>query len=151
MKKVLRLEAQLLEGLYDDYKKKKITRVLDVIDGGSLYTLARTILDSYDFAFDHAFGFYDDLDDPKEFYTLFADMEGLDDPDPGLSVKKSKTGKAFSEVGKTFLFHFDYGDDWIFRVKCVDISPRDEKKKYPVLISKTGKPPEQYPDYEEEE
>jgi len=42
------------------------------------------------------------------------------------------------------IFMFDYGDDWRFLVKLEDIKPVQEKQKYPAILEKKGKAPEQY-------
>ncbi len=53
-------------------------RVLAVRENSSLYDLALAINRAFDFDFDHAFGFFDNLKNPyaaKERYELFADLE----------------------------------------------------------------------------
>jgi len=80
-----------------------------------------TILDSFDFDFDHPFGFYDNIKrwvDSREGYELFTDI-GEGDEFEG--VKKTKVNRVFDRIGKKMFFLFDYGDEWHFiknRVKC---------------------------------
>jgi hypothetical protein len=93
----------------------------------SLYVLAEAVVSSFNFDFDHAFGFYTGLTPAKIHktfpkYELFADMG---DADPQvLSVKKTRMSQAFPEVGHTMLFLFDYGDDWLFRVTLRTVGRR---------------------------
>jgi hypothetical protein len=59
-------------------------RILAVAEDDSLYDLAYAINEAFDFDFDHAFGFFDNLKNPyrsQEKYELFADMddEAFDD------------------------------------------------------------------------
>ena len=117
----------------------------------TLEMLAESILDSVGFDMDHAFGFHDNLKNPyrsNEEYTLFADM--------GEEVKGGDTGVRTTPLSQVFrprkkmLFHFDYGDDWHFLVTCVKEEETNSKFRNPKILDKTGTPPEQYPDYEEE-
>ncbi|MCK5555463.1 MAG: hypothetical protein KAI76_04440, partial [Alphaproteobacteria bacterium] len=100
-----------------------------------------------------SFIFCDNLKNPyegKEIYTVFADIDKDDDPQNGKGVKKTKINTAF-KVGKTMLFLFDYGDEWIFHVQCLSVETSEKGKKYPVVIESHADAPEQYPDFEEED
>jgi len=128
---------------YDKFKAQ-----VCLIGEWSLYDLAETLIDSLGFYFDHSFEFCDNLKGPydsKERYTLFADM-GEEERDPG--VKNTPVSSVFT-VGKKMLFYFDYGDDWYFPVTCTAIEESPAKRRGKKLISRQGKPPEQYPDFEE--
>ena len=98
--------------------RASIYRDIELDPAKSLYVLAEAIVSSFNFDFDHAFGFYTGLTPAKlhktfPIYELFADMG---DADPRvLGVKKTKISQAFPEVGHTMLFLFDYGDGWLFR------------------------------------
>lgn len=117
----------------------------------NLYGLAEHIIDTIGFDFDHAFGFYDNHRNPfksTEFYTLFADMEDVeDDGEPG--VNRSFIEEAF-EQGKRMRFLFDYGDEWHFDITCTNVEAAETKRKVRKILSETGQPPVQYPDYDEE-
>lgn len=118
----------------------------------SLYRLAETILKSFDFYFDHCFGFFDNLNDPwnaKESYELFVDILDVDAEPGSKSVKKNKVKDVFRETGQKMLFYFDYGDDWHFPMTLLKIEESASGEKYPKLIAAIGKAPEQYRDYEE--
>jgi hypothetical protein len=45
-------------------------------------------------------------------------------------------------------FLFDYGDDWIFKVKLLAIQPvtNFDTKRFPVVLACKGEAPKQYPD-----
>jgi hypothetical protein len=107
-------------------------------------------LESFNFDFDHAFGFFNNLKniyDSNEGYELFKDIG--EDTEFG-SVKKTKVGKAFNFPGKKMCFMFDYGDDWRFIVEYKNDENATNIKSFPKLIESKGKAPEQYPEYSEE-
>jgi hypothetical protein len=132
--------------------KPSIYRDVEIESSKSLYNLAEAITSAFGFNFDHAFGFYGGLKPATMMrasprYELFADMG---DADPGvLSVKKTKVAKAFPAIGHTMLFLFDYGDDWLFRVKLERTAKKTAKVRYPRIVATHGEAPEQYPASEE--
>ena len=129
----------------------KVYRDFEIADTSCLYDLAQTIIRSFDFDFDHAFGFYSRLkgnifDSPVR-YELFVDMgEGEGDAQ---SVKRTRIVDAFPSVGGKLRFLFDYGDGWEFLVELIKRKPKEPKVKLPRLLISAGKAPEQYPDPEE--
>jgi Plasmid pRiA4b ORF-3-like protein len=132
--------------------RPKIYRDIEIAGTGSLYTLAQAVVRSFDFDFDHAFGFYSKLkgniyDSPVR-YELFVDIgEGEGD---ARSVKRTRAVKAFPSVGTKMRFLFDYGDEWEFLVELVERKPKEPKVKLPRLLISAGKAPAQYPDPEDE-
>jgi len=129
--------------------KPSIYREVEIEGSKSLYGLAEAITSAFGFNFDHAFGFYSGLKPATMMrtgprYELFADMG---DADPGvLSVKKTKVAQAFPAIGHAMLFLFDYGDDWLFRVKLEKTAKKVAKVRYPRIVATHGEAPEQYPD-----
>src|SRR5260221_9886176 len=98
--------------------KPKLYRALEVAATSSLYVLAQAIVRSFDFDFDHAFGFYSKLkgniyDSPVR-YELFVDMG--ESEGEARSVKRTRVTEAFPLVGTKMRFIFDYGDEWEFRI-----------------------------------
>jgi hypothetical protein len=133
--------------------KPRIYRDIEIEGARSLHDLAEAIVAAFDFAFDHAFGFYSDLKNPYsrsgQRYELFADMEG-EDSDAG-SVKRTKVAQVFGTVGKKMLFLFDYGDEWRFQVELTALGERAPNTRYPRMLSTAGTAPPQYPDLDEDE
>jgi hypothetical protein len=132
--------------------RKDVYRAFEVADTSSLYVLAQAIIQSFDFDFDHAFGFYSKLkgniyDSPIR-YELFADM-GESEGD-ARSVKRTRVVEAFPSVGTKMRFLFDYGDGWEFLIELVKRKPKEPKVKLPRLLISAGKAPAQYPDPEDE-
>ena len=132
--------------------RPKIYRDIEIAGTASLYALAQAVVRSFDFDFDHAFGFYSKLkgniyDFPVR-YELFVDMgEGEGD---ARSVKRTRAAKAFPSVGTKMRFLFDYGDGWEFLVELVERKPKEPQVKLPRLLISAGKAPAQYPDPEDE-
>jgi hypothetical protein len=131
----------------------KIYRDVEISGDASLYKLAEVINNVFGFDFDHAFGFYDNRKNPyksDEFYELFKDM-GEDSAPGSQSVKKSKVADAFDRKGKSLMFLFDYGDEWMFEVKRTETRDQPAPKAFWKLLKSVGDAPPQYPDYEEED
>jgi hypothetical protein len=131
---------------------KDIYRAFEIADTSSLYVLAQAIVRSFDFDFDHAFGFYSKLrgniyDSPVR-YELFVDMGESDGDARG--VKRTRVVEAFPSVGTKMRFLFDYGDGWEFLIELVKRKPKEPKVKLPRLLISAGKAPAQYPDPEDE-
>jgi len=131
---------------------KDIYRTFETAYTRSMYVLAQVIVWSFDFDFDHAFGFYGKLkgniyDSPVR-YELFVDMgEGEGE---ARSVKRTRVVEAFPSVGTKMRFLFDYGDEWEFLIELVKRKPKEPKVKLPRLLISAGAAPVQYPDPEDE-
>ena len=135
------------------FRDKKIVREIEVPENFNLYKLAETIIGAYDFDFDHAFGFFSDINEypyrSQIKYELFADMDEIEPTGAG-SVKKTDITELWKNIHDKWLFLFDYGDTWLFVVELIKFDEKETKKKYPRIIHKTGLAPEQYPEVEEE-
>jgi hypothetical protein len=123
-----------------------IYREIEVESRKTLSNLAEAIVRAFGFEFDHAFGFYSKLtgrdvirSQPK--YELFADMGERTE---AKSVEKTRVADAFPDVGHKMLFMFDYGDDWRFVVQVIGLGQKVAKTRYPKVLKKVGKAPEQY-------
>ena len=132
-------------------KNPKIIREIEVGENVSLYKLAEAIVGSYNFYFDHCFGFFDDTGSnylkSEKKYELFTDLieEGeLLEPTGAGSVKKTKVKEVWQNLGDKMLFLFDYGANWKFIVELINFGKRDKTKKYPRILKKVGKALRQY-------
>jgi len=123
-------------------------RVLAVTEDFTLYQFAKTILASFDFDCDHAFGFYNNLthySHSDEGYEIFSDDEmGSGSDYPG--VKKTNVNTVFTAIKKKMLFLFDYGDEWYFRVELTGIEPAGDGESRAVCVKSVGKARPQYGD-----
>lgn len=140
-----------------------LSRDIEIPASHPLAGLAKGIIGSMGWFFDHAYGFYDALGyhihDSTVRYELFADMgDGgfMDDGPPAKSVKRTKVGQVFTAPGDKWQFLFDYGDDHRFIVEVLGFGEVETGVKYPRVVARKGKAPPQYPpegdeDYDEEE
>ena len=132
----------------------RLYRDIELPSSGSLEDLAAAIVSAFGFDFDHAFGFYSNLKGDyyrsEERYELFADL-GEEAGEGTRSVRRTRLGTAFPEVGKTMLFLFDYGDEWRFKVELIGLGRREPKATYPRVVKRVGEAPPQYPGLEEDE
>jgi hypothetical protein len=128
---------------------KETYRVMEIEGSTSLNDLAVDITDSYDFLMDHCFGFYSktigNVLDSEEAYELFTDQEDGVSETGAKGVEKEYVGSVFQK-GKSMTFYFDYGDDWLFMVECLDVYDAESGKEYPTLLESQGAL-EQYPEH----
>ena len=130
-----------------------IYREIEVESRKTLSDLAEAIVHAFGFEFDHAFGFYSTLtgrdvmrSQPK--YELFADMG---EETAAKSVRKTHVADAFPGVGHAMLFMFDYGDDWRFVVAVIGMGQKAPKARYPKVLKKVGRAPEQYGGWDDQD
>jgi len=130
----------------------EISRQIEVLENASLYKLAEAIVNSYNFNFDHCFGFFSEIVEgghlkSERKYELFTDLieegENLEPTGAG-SVKKTKVKDVWQNIGDKMLFLFDYGDSWQFAVELVGFSEKKSYQKYPRVLRKIGRAPRQY-------
>lgn len=127
-------------------------RKVGILGSQNLYNLAEIIIKSFDFDFDHCFGFFNNIKDPyksnlNKSYELFTDIPNVEKTG-SKSVKKTKIYQAWKKEGEKMMLLFDYGDDWNFLLRLEEIKDVNLKKSYPVILEKIGESPEQYPDCE---
>lgn len=68
---------------------------------------------------------------------------------PG-NVLTTRLAQLNLEKGKEFLYLFDYGDEWRFKVKVSKINDNaSEAESYPRIVESKGTPPKQYPDWDD--
>ena len=136
------------------FRDKKVVREIEVLESSNLYKLAEAIVKSYDFDFDHAFGFFSTISEQwyksEKKYELFTDLEDIE-PTGAESVKNTKVSEVWKNPDDKMLFLFDYGDTWLFVVELIKFGKKEAKKKYPRVVKKVGLAPEQYPEVNEDE
>jgi cephalosporin-C deacetylase-like acetyl esterase len=52
------------------------------------------------------------------------------------------------QLGQEFMYLFDYGDEWRFKVRVHALHPDASDEEYPRVVKSVGEAPEQYPDWE---
>jgi len=120
-------------------------RVLGVGESTSLYDLAYEIVKSFEFDFDHLFGFYSKYQgnyfDSDEKYELLDEDEHSD---RSVDVRNVHVSQVFNIPAKRMLFVFDFGDEWRFMVRLLKVALPEPDMEYPVLVESVGEAPCQY-------
>lgn len=134
-------------------KLSPLYRNISILSTSTLSTLAKTIVKSIGFHYDHCYGFYDNFLDvygSKKMFELFTDIPDVDHTPGAFGVEHTQVEKAYKKVGDTMLFLFDYGDNWRFIVTLMTISKPVKSQKYPKITHKMGENPIQYPEIDED-
>ena len=132
----------------------KVLRKIQIAGTKSLYNFAKVITQTFNFYFDHCFGFYNNFQryhDSTKAYELFVDIGEEPLTSITKSVKKTKIQQAFKNPGEKMLFLFDYGDGWYFAVELKEIRDAEKWDLKPVVLESIGEAPLQYPPCEDEE
>jgi hypothetical protein len=79
-----------------------------------------------------------------------SDEEDLEVTPPAGDVRETPLDSLGLRKGKSFLYLFDYGDEWRFKVKVTAVNDKaDPDVQYPVLLGSVGDSPEQYGAWED--
>lgn len=111
----------------------------------SLDELAYGILAAFDFDNDHLYEFI-----YKNEYGIEESIaHPFLDRDDEYCTADCPVGYMPLYKGMTFIFHFDFGDDWEFKIQVEAVPPTESDYPELTVIEKRGTPPEQYPDWED--
>lgn len=106
----------------------------------SLAAFSGVILDAFEFTDDHAHAFFMDNRAWSDADAYFLDDVDEDNEERHTcDVTLSELGL---EIGRKFVYVFDFGDDWQFQCKILRIL--DDHTDLPSIISEKGDPPTQY-------
>ena len=112
----------------------------------TLLSLSSAILYAFDFDDDHLHSFFMNnraWDPDAEFVHPRCELDGS----LGFT-DKVKLSKFHLAKGDKFLYIFDYGDEWRFRIRVLRVI--DEPTIHPVVVKSVGNV-SQYPNWDEEE
>lgn len=109
----------------------------------TLHDLADAILQAFDFDFDHLYSFFMDnklwsMEDA--YHSPYAEESPFAD--------EMKLVRLHLVKGQQFKFLFDYGDEWCFQCKVLQVLEEDTPEA--LIVRTKGKAPQQYPDYDED-
>ena len=110
----------------------------------SLEALAGSILSAFKFDNDHLYEFI--------YKNRYGITERIVHPyveNDELCTTDCVVGELPFYKGMELTFHFDFGDDWRFQLVVESIASNDTSCSEPTVIEQHGKPPEQYPDWDE--
>jgi hypothetical protein len=109
----------------------------------TLDSLASAILNAVKFDHDHLYMF--------SYQNRFGTLERVYHPEmeEGPWATEVLIGDLPLGIGQMMTYLFDFGDNWEFDVTLERIDPPDRKKKKPLILEEHGRPPEQYPSWDE--
>ena len=120
---------------------KKAYRVIEISGSDTLDRLCDVILSAFGFSHDHLYEF-------SMNGRLYSDDNFTCDPEyKGQPTTDIRIDKLELDKGRKFIFHYDYGDDWVFEILVQDI--RDEKVRVIAHVTEEKGSVEQYPDYDD--
>lgn len=136
------LKIELYFGGYTENLNECI-RIIEIDEESDLEDLHLVIQQSVGFDNDHMYEFF------IANSTHSREKIRFDDENEGIWEYEIKELFPLPKHKKLF-YLFDYGDSWYFRISKTRHKEKimDPKLKYPRLIKKIGKNPEQYPEYE---
>jgi hypothetical protein len=106
--------------------------------------LAEAILNAFEFDNDHLYAF---ICKQRIGKTLYIKHSFMDDPP---YTDEFSVGDLPLKEGQTMIFLFDLGDNWEFKLVLEEIQAPNRDLNKPTLLKSSGKPPEQYPEYEDD-
>ncbi|CAA9320768.1 MAG: hypothetical protein AVDCRST_MAG56-6950 [uncultured Cytophagales bacterium] len=118
--------------------EKQLYRTIAIGASATLDDLHQAIQNAFQFDNDH-------------LYAFFMDGEPWSDDrfnDPRMEESPFASGVKLGELdlyaGKRFLYLFDFGTEWRFRVTVLQVDPSAPEPKSPKVVDKQGKNPKQY-------
>jgi hypothetical protein len=120
----------------------KVWRPMALSSDHTLDDLHYSIQEAFDFDADHLYAFYMD--------NRWDSEERFESPDSeeGPHADEVKIGELGLAANQSFIYHFDFGDDWRFDVQLLEIKTEEPLLKEPKILEIHGEAPEQYPEAE---
>jgi len=150
------LEVLLTDGpMTEDFCKanKKVSRTIELRGDDTLDMLHEAIFVAFDRYDPHMYEFQAGGKEPMDHaagrYVLPMAMED-DFGDIAGNVETTTIGSLGIKEKDTFLYWFDFGDDWWHRIKIASVAEKAPEGKYPKITGRIGDSPPQYPDRDEE-
>ena len=137
-------------------KNKVIMRRIAIRGDQTLDDLHCAIFDAFDFEDEHMYEFqfgkrFHDPEGPRYVLPVaLADPSGEANPPAG-DLTKTVLDSLGLEVGRTFGYWFDFGDDWLHQIDVVAIEEDVPRGEYPKVVARKGQSPPQYVNWDEED
>jgi hypothetical protein len=112
-------------------------RTIKLDSSHTLLDLHNYIQKAFDFDDDHLYAFY--MDGKK--FGKHAYHSPMDDIGPYVDAVKISSLGLYE--GKSFLYLFDFGDEWTFDIQLLTIK-EGEEIKHPIIQARQGEAPDQY-------
>ncbi|HEY7326992.1 MAG TPA: hypothetical protein VH592_05105 [Gemmataceae bacterium] len=151
------LEVFIVSGpITEKFAKKNpvISRIIQIRGDQTLEDLHHAIFDAFDRFDEHMYEFQfgkGPMDPKAPRYVLpsdFVSESGEKNPPAG-RVDQATIESLGLEVGRSFGYWFDFGDDWWHQTNVEAIEDKVPRGKFPKVTKKVGKSPPQYADEDE--
>ncbi|MEX2118690.1 MAG: hypothetical protein WD847_03695 [Pirellulales bacterium] len=135
-------------------KNPKVCRTIQIRGDQTLEQLHQAIFSAFDRWDEHMyeFQFGEGPMDPRAATYVLPNALQMDmgrEKRPAGRVDQATLDSLRLEMGRSFLYWFDFGDDWWHQIDVTSIEEKVPSGKYPKVTKKLGKSPPQYPDDEE--
>lgn len=141
--------------------EKSIWRTVVLRGDHTLHNLHKIIFKAFDRYDEHLYSFYFPKEPRgrdwrslkvKEYSSPFYVKEPNPLPDERpLNAEKATLDSLKLNIGQTFEYLFDFGDNWLHEIKVMQIEPTSRTRRLPIVAERHGESPPQYPDYDEED
>jgi len=128
--------------------RPNIWRIIEIRGNQMLSSLHKAIFNAFDRFDEHLYSFFmsNKPYDKDSEYTL----PDPDEPEAGKYANRARIDNLHLQLGRKFLYLFDYGDEWWHEVELIGLRDEVSWRKYPRVTKKSGKSPSQYTDESEE-
>jgi len=110
----------------------------------TLHDLHNLIQEAFEFDNDHMYSFFMD-GKPWSKNSFKCPYE-----DEGISADEVEIGELDLSEKESFIYIFDYGDEWRFNIEVFDVQNEVIEEFQGEIIESKGKLPQQYPDFDDE-
>ena len=110
-------------------------RHIQISESATLYSLSSAILDAFDFYDDHLHSFFMNNRAWDSDFEYASSRGGELDGSRGFS-DNARLSRFHLSKGDKFLYIFDYGDDWRFRIKVLRVIGGSTKR--PLVLKSVG-------------
>lgn len=149
-----KLEVCLVSGpITEKFAKKNpvISRTIKIRGDQTLAQLHGAIFDAFDRWDEHMYEFQFgkgpmDPEGPRYVLPTAFDRGTGEKNSPAGRVDQTTIGSLGLEVGRSFGYWFDFGDDWWHQINVQAIEQKIPRGKLPKVTSRVGKNPPQYAD-----
>lgn len=126
--------------VYPAGKGRDVYRNIEICGDETLDQLCKTILDAFDFIDEHLYEFCMD----NRQHSTGAYYATMMEQEPSTDIALDELGLY---NGQKCLLHYDFGDDWIFHIRVLNII--EVKESFEPRIIKYKGYISQYPDYDD--
>ncbi len=149
------LAVDLTEGpITKEFDGARISRTIQIKGDQTLQALHGAIFDAFDRVDEHLYEFNfgkDAFDRSGKRYTPhdYYEDSARDEIDGSDTAAATIDSLGLGE-GRTFTYWFDFGDDWLHRIRVVAVEEAPAGGVFPRITEKVGESPPQYPDFGDE-